>query len=378
MHNSENKALLRRFVSLFRVIAAQNIIVFAVNLADNIMLGRFSQDAMSGVSLANQVQFFLQQLVVGAAGGLAVISSQYWGKRETEPIKKLFSACLYTAAALASAVGLTVIIFPSGIMGLLTNDPGAAAEGAAYLRIVGFSYLAFSVTNVILGLLRSVETVRIGFVIALSALVSNIPLNYVFIFGKLGLPAMGSSGAAVATLISRLVELAIASLYLLKIDKKLRVRFRDWFVTDKTLFRDFIKAGFPMLFSGASWGLAMFAQSAITGRLGLDAIAASSIAGAVYSVLSVIYASSANASSVIIAKTVGEGDVNKVKNAAKLFQLVFLALGLFSCTLSLATKNAVLSMYDLTAGAAGLANTFLTIQSFTVIGSSYQMPCLCG
>nr|MCR5041449.1 MATE family efflux transporter [Clostridia bacterium] len=155
-------------------------------------------------------------------------------------------------------------------------------------------------------------------------------------------------------------------------------RFRDWFVTDKTLFRDFIKAGFPMLFSGASWGLAMFAQSAITGRLGSDAIAASSIAGAVYSVLSVIYASSANASSVIIAKTVGEGDVGKVKNAAKLFQLVFLALGLFSCTLSLATKNAVLSMYDLTAGAAGLANTFLTIQSFTVIGSSYQMPCLCG
>ncbi len=368
----------KTFFSLAGVIILQNIIVFSVNLADNIMLGRFSETAMSGVSLANQIQFMLHMLVNGAANGVAVIASQYWGKRNIDPIRKVFSAGFLLASSLSLLLGIVVIAFPQQVLFLLSNETAIVETGAVYLRIMGFSYVIFAVSNLLIALMRSVESVRIGFAVSLVALVVNIFLNYCLIFGNFGFPQLGVKGAAYATFAARIAELLTVLVYVLFIDKKLKIRPRDFFSVEKTYMRDYIKTGVPIILSGSSWGIAMTVQTSIIGRLGEAAIGANAIAAPIFQVVSVLYSSTANASGVLIGKTVGEGDLERVKKYAKKLQVLFLAVGLLSFTILMAGKGLILSFYDVSQATTDLANTFLVILSVTVIGSSYEAPCLCG
>ncbi len=373
-----NSSFYKTFFSLAGIMALQNVIVFSVNLIDNIMLGSFSEVAMSGVSLANQIQFLLQMLVNGAANGVAVIASQYWGKRQTEPIPKIFSAGFLLASGLSMLLGFIVSAFPQQVLYLLSNETAIVEAGAVYLRIMGFSYVIFAVTNLLIALMRSVESVKIGFAVSLVALVVNIFLNYCLIFGHLGFPQMGIKGAAIATITARAAELLTVLVYVLFIDKKLKLRPKDFFSVEKVYMRDYIRTGVPIILSGSSWGIAMTVQTAIIGRLGEAAIGANAISAPIYQVISVLYASSSNAAGVIIGKTVGEGDLDRVKKYAKTLQWMFLAIGGISCAILLAGKGLILSFYDVSQQTAALANTFLIILSVTVIGSSYEAPCLCG
>lgn len=368
----------KTFFSLAGIIALQNIIVFSVNLADNIMLGRFSETAMSGVSLANQIQFLLQMLVNGAANGVAVIASQYWGKRHIDPIRKVFSAGFLLASGLSLLLGVLVIAFPQQVLFLLSDETAIVQAGAEYLRIMGFSYVIFAATNLLVALMRSVESVRIGFAVSLVALVVNIFLNYCLIFGNLGFPQLGVKGAAYATITARIAELLTVLVYVLFMDKKLKISPKDFFSVEKQYMRDYIRTGVPIILSGSSWGIAMTVQTAIIGRLGEAAIGANAIAAPVYQVVSVLYSSSSNAASVLIGKTVGEGDTNRVRQYAKKLQILFLLIGVVSCGILLAGKGLILSFYEVSEATFALANTFLVILSVTVIGSSYEAPCLCG
>ncbi len=374
----KNSSFYKTFFSLAGIMALQNIIIFSVNLVDNIMLGSFSEVAMSGVSLANQIQFLLQMLVNGAANGVAVIASQYWGKRQIAPIRKIFSAGFLLASGLSLSLGLIVSAFPQQVLYLLSNETAIVEAGAVYLRIMGFSYVIFAVTNLLIALMRSVESVKIGFAVSLVALVVNIFLNYCLIFGNLGFPQLGVKGAAYATITARIAELLTVLIYVLLIDKKLKLRPQDFFSVEKVYMRDYIKTGVPIILSGSSWGIAMTVQTAIIGRLGEAAIGANAIAAPIYQVISVLYSSSSNAAGVIIGKTVGEGDTDRVKKYAKTLQWMFLAIGGISCAILLASKGLILSFYDVSQQTAALANTFLIILSITVIGSSYEAPCLCG
>ncbi len=374
----KDKYFYKTFFSLFFVVALQNLIVFSVNLADSIMLGSYSELAMSGVSLANQIQFLLQMFVNGAANGLVVISSQYWGKKQTEPIKKVFAVAFFAGVLMSAVLMAAVLISPEGILGILSDEVLIVKEGAKYIKIMAFSYIIFAVSNILIALMRSVEAVKIGFYTSVLALVFNISLNYVLIFGRLGFPEMGVTGAAVATMISRIVELIAVIIYVFVIDKRLKLKIGDVLKLEKSFVKDYIKAGLPLIGSGGSWGVAMTVQTAIIGRLGAAAIGANAVAAPIFQVISVLYTSSGNASSVLIGKTVGENDIPRVKKYAVKLQIMYIAIGIISCVSLLLCKNAIISIYDVTAETAALAATFINILSVTVIGSSYEAPCLCG
>ena len=374
----KDKYFYKTFFSLYLVVALQNIIVFSVNLADSIMLGTYSEIAMSGVSLANQIQFLLHMFVNGAANGLVVIASQYWGKKHLEPIKKVFSAAFAVGVAMSAVLMGAVLISPAGILGILSDEAEIVAMGAEYIKIMAFSYIIFAVTQILIALMRSVEAVRIGFYTSVLALIFNVSLNYCLIFGKFGFPEMGVKGAAVATLISRVAELVAALIYVFVVDKRLSLKIRYIFSLEKTYFRDYIKAGLPLVGSGGSWGVAMTVQTAIIGRLGAACIGANAVTAPVFQVVSVLYASSSNASSVLIGKTVGENDIPRVKKYAKKLQILYIAIGLVSCALLLLLRDFIISVYDVTPETAALAVTFINILAVTVIGSSYEAPSLCG
>ncbi len=374
----KDKYFYNTFFSLFGVVALQNLIVFSVNLADSVMIGSYSEAAMSGVSLANQIQFLLQMFVNGAANGLVVIASQYWGKKQLEPIKKVFSAAFFAGIILSAVLMAVVLVSPEGVLGILSDKTEIVAEGAEYIKIMAFSYCIFAVTNILIALMRSVEVVRIGFYTSVLALIFNVGLNFALIFGHFGFPELGVRGAAIATLVSRIAELVAVVFYVFRIDTRLSLSPGDIFALEKAYIRDYIKAGLPLMGSGGSWGVAMTVQTAIIGRLGAAAIGANAIAAPVFQVVSVLYASSGNASSVLIGKTVGEKDIQRVKLYSKKLQILYLVIGAVSCIALLVVRDAIVSVYDVSDETAALAKTFINILAVTVIGSSYEAPCLCG
>ena len=363
------KKFYRDFFTMTMTIALQNLIVYGVNLADNIMLGAYSETALSGVAIANQVQFLLQMVVTGAASGMGVIISQYWGKRQTEPIRRVFAVGFWISIILSGVMSLVVWFKPYWVMGLLTNEQSIIPSGVEYLKIMVFSYLMFSISNSLLGVMRSVETVRIGFYISLSTLL---------IYGHFGAPELGVKGAAYATLTSRAVEFLVSVIYCRLIDKKLRLKFKDIFTVKRNYIADFIRSGVPLMLSNISWGVAMSVQAAILGRLGASGIAASSIAQTLFQCTSVVAYATGDAARVMTGMAVGEGDMKKVRSGAKTMQLMFLIIGVLTSFVLFLVRKPIISVYNASAETAELANVFVLILCVTAIGTAYEMPCLTG
>ena len=371
-------AFYKRFFSLTITIALQNLIVFSVNLADNLMLGGYSEQALSGVALANQIQFLLQMLVMGAGEGMIVLASQYWGKKEVEPIRRIISIGFRFGLAAGLLLAVIMFFFPYQVLGLLTNEAAVIEEGVSYIRVICFSYLFFAMTNILLSALRSVETVKIAFAVSASTLCINVFLNSLLIYGNLGAPRLGAQGAAIATLIARIVEFFIMLWYLKFKDKKLNLHARDLLVLDWELLRRYVRVGCPVILSNGIWGIAQAVQTGILGHLGGPAIAANSIATTVFQIITVISYGAASATAVLTGKTIGEGHMDKLRHYSKVLQVLYLIIGLCTGLLLFLLKDVIIQFYSISGETKELAIQFMLVLSVTVIGTSYQVAALTG
>jgi Na+-driven multidrug efflux pump len=193
------------------------------------------------------------------------------------------------------------------------------------------------------------------------------------------MPEMGVRGAAVATLVSRAIELAVVVVYTLAIDKKLEFKVSELFKTEKQMFKDFFKTGSPLMLSSLSWGIAMSVQGAIIGRLVESAIAANSIATTIFQVATVICYASSNVACVLIGKTIGENKPMKIiKKRSVNLQLIFLAIGVVSSAILLLTKNLIIDFYNASPETVDITNQFIWVLAVTIIGTAYEAPALCG
>lgn len=376
---ANDKGFYKAFFVMTITMALQNLIVFGVNLADSVMMGAYSETALSGVGICNNIQFFLNMAASGVASGMTVISSQYWGKNEKRPIYKVSAVAMWISIIFSALIFIFATVAPETLIRLFTDKDAVVEQAVLYLDIIKHSYLLFALTTIILAILRSVETVKIGFYVSLSSFAINILLNYMLIYGKFGAPEMGIRGAAVATLISRAIELTVVLVYLLFIDKKLKMRLRDLFITDAQMFKDYFKTGLPLMMSSVSWGIAMSIQGAIIGRLIESAIAANSIATTIFQVATVICYASGNVACVLIGKTIGEDKpLELIKRRSKNLQLIFLGIGVVSSAILLITKNLIIDFYSATPQTVDITNQFIWVLAVTIIGTAYEAPSLCG
>ncbi|MCR4577938.1 MAG: MATE family efflux transporter [Clostridiales bacterium] len=376
---TRDKSFYRTYFSLLLFVAAQNLLSYSVSLLDNVMLARYSSTALNGASLANQIQFLLQMVVTAAGEGVAVISSQYWGAKKLRPIYPVFTAGLLTALTLGFVFSASVSAFPGGILSLLARDTDIINAGCEYLDIIRFTYPVWCLTTVLLATQRSVENARIGFIVTLMSLFLNLLLNYCLIFGHLGFPELGIRGAAWATLAARLFELAVALIYSLKIDKKLRLTPKNAIKFDSALWKDYFRHATPIMLGGASWGIAMFIQTSIIGHMGGDVISANSLALSLFSVISVFAYGGGSAAGVITGKVVGSGDLSRLKEYVVTMQLLFLATGLVTGLTIFLVRGPVIHLYNLESPeAVRYAGQFVLVLSITSVGTSYQAPCLTG
>lgn len=364
----------RTFFPLLFVIVLQQLAALAVNLADNIMLGRYSELALSGASLVNQLQFTLQQIAAGIGMGIVVLAAQYWGQKRTGPIKKIISLgvkCGFLSGVIFFAISQ---LAPAGVLGLFTGDEAVIGEGVRYLQVICWTYPVFGLSNSLMYALQSVETAMIGTVMSCSTICINVCLNYCFIYGNFGAPELGIVGAAVATLVSRLVELGIILVYILFIDKKLHMKLWEILKWDGTYLQDYLKVSTPIVISGLLWGVAQAAQTAIPGHMSATAIAANSIAIILFEIFAVLGAACANTASVVTGKTIGAGMLDKVKAYSKTMQGIFLLGGLFSGGMLFLCKDWIVNFYTVSPEVKAMAVDFMTVLSVASIGSCYEYP----
>lgn len=380
---TKDRSFYKDLITLAIPISLQNLITFAVNFADNVMIGTLGENAISGVYVASQVQTVIQIFIAGIEGAILILAAQYWGKRDTDSIRKVVSIGVRSAFFIGLAVTLVSVLFPRQIVSLFTAEQGVIAEGAAYLQIVGFTYLLFSISQVMIAAMRSVETAKIGLYISIIALVLNIGLNYLFIFGvNLGgsqiIPAMGVQGAALATLISRFAEMAVSVVYVFFIDKKLKFAVKDLFHTDVPLLKDFFRYGMPIMGGQIVWAVNMLANTKIMGSYSAGVIAATSIAGMLFNLIYVWLNGLASAIGIITGKTVGKREFDKMKDYAVTTQVIFLLVGFASSAVLFFLRDPFVSLYDTSAEGTMYAKQFINVLMVTGIGTSYQFPCLFG
>lgn len=202
-------------------------------------------------------------------------------------------------------------------------------------------------------------------------------LNFLLIYGNGGAPELGIRGAAVATLISRMVELLIVGIYVSRLDKKLGFRWRDLLCIDRTLLRDFFRSGLPVIASNASWGIAMALQMAILGRL-KGVLPANSIAVTVFQIVSVVSYGAASASAVLMGKTVGAGRLRAARQYAGTMQILYLFIGAATGLLLFFGKDLIVNWFLPDEATKALSLQFMTVLSVTVVGTSYQVSVLTG
>ena len=375
---TKDKSFYKTLITLAIPISLQNLITYGVNFADNVMIGSLGDNAISGVYVGGQLQQVLQMFVAGIEGAILILAAQYWGKKDTDSIRKVVSVGVKFALAVGILTTLCAALFPAQIIGLFTGEAGVIQEGAAYLQIVAFTYLFFCVTQVMIASMRSVETAKIGLYISMMAFVVNVGLNWVLIFGHLGFPALGVRGAALATLIARILETTVAVVYVFVVDPKLRFGVRDLLRTDRQLLKDFIRYGLPIIGGQVVWAVNSLANTKILGCYSAGVIAAASITGMLHNLIYVWMNGLSSAVGIITGKTVGAGLYEKMKEYSKTVQMIFLFVGLISGAVVFLLRDGFIGLYDASPEAIQYSRQFINVISVTIIGTCYQAACLFG
>ena len=371
---TKDRGFYRDFFTLCLTLILNNCILLGVNLADNIMLGNFSESALSGATACNQLQFIFQQLILGVGNTVVMMGSQHWGQKNTLAIKKIANCALIVGLVIGALMFTLATVMPRQLLLIFTDSEEIIREGLVYLNIIKYTYPVFALTNILLPTLRAVESVRIGFAVSLFTLVSNISLNYILIFGKLALPAMGSKGAALATLIARIIELFVVLVYLAVTDKKLVFRMKDFRAFDPSLFKIFLLTALPLVLTDGLFGVSTSLQTAILGHMQDAAISANSVASTLFQLLKVASIGSAGAAAIITGRTIGEGNTEKTKEYAKTMQIIFVCIGILTGVSLYLLRTPIISAYKISDEAKALADSFLTVLSITAVGTAYQMP----
>ena len=288
MFFTRDKSFYKTLVTLAIPIALQNAVTFAVGLADNVMIGTLGDSAISGVYVGSQLQTLLQMFIGGIEGAILILAAQYWGKRDTKSIRRIAAIGVRFALLIGLVITVTAFLLPSQIVSLFTSDASVIESGTVYVRVVSLSYIFFCISQVMVATMRAVETAKIGLYVSFVTLIVNVICNYILIFGKLGFPALGVTGAAVATLFSRIIEAAVMVIYVRCVDKKLKLRFADLLKRGGELTRDFLRYGLPIMGGQVVWSVNMLGQTMILGRYDAGVIAAVSIANLLHNMDTIV------------------------------------------------------------------------------------------
>ena len=357
-----DKTSFRKTVLAFLLpMAIQNLINVAISSTDVIMLGRYSEVTLSASSLASQIQFILILLLFGIGSGATVLTAQYWGKKDIKSIEKVMAISIKVAFTLSLFFFVFAFFFSKNAMRLFTNDKSTILEGIKYLKIVSFSYLTTSISIVYLVTMRSVERVVISTVTYATSFVSNFIINYLLIFGNFGFPKLGIRGAAIGTLIARLIELGIVFYYNSKNHYFVSIKWKYIKSLDPILKKDFLKYSSPTMMNELLWASGTATGVAILGRLGNSIVAANSITSVVRQLAMVFTFGLANTAAIMVGKEIGKKDFHTAEIYSKKLLLYSFLSSLLGVALLLIAKPFIIKKFSLNIEVENYLNFTLNI-----------------
>lgn len=373
----EDKAFLKRLFNLTLPLAFQALMLALVAASDAVMLGRVEQNSMAAVSLATQIQFIQNMMLCAVTGSIAILGAQYWGKGDKKTIHKIFGMSLRIAFVISLFVCILCVGFSRQLMMIFASDSELIRIGAGYLRIAGWSYLLTGFSQCFLGMMRVTNHAERCALISSGAVVINIILNAIFIFGFLGIPAMGANGAALATLLARIIELVWAVVSSYQKDF-IHPSWSDLLVRDKLLAKDYIKCGMPLAGAAMFWGVGFTSYTAIMGHLGTDAAAANSVAAVVRDLMCCLCDGISAAGGIIVGNELGSGDLVKGKLYGGRIARLSVYIGLFSTLVILVVTPLVTSFMILTPLAKRYLVGMMVIMAFYMIGRAINTVIING
>ena len=368
----------RTVIALVVPMALQNLINVGVTAADVIMLGAVGEDALSGASLAGQVQYIMTLFLFGLTSGATVLTAQYWGKGDKDAIEKILGIAVKTAVFVTALFTAAALVVPGLLLRIFTSDPVVIAEGIKYLRIVAFTYIMIGITQAYLYIMRSVERVIVATVVYLLSLICNIIMNSIFIFGLFGLPAMGVSGAALGTLCARILEVVLVAGYARFLNKDIKLRLRYVLHTDKVLFGDFMKYALPVVINEVMWGLGTAANTAILGHMGSPVVAANSVAQVARQLATVVSFGLSSAAAIYLGKTIGEKRMEHARAYAKRFIGLSLIMGVLGGVVILIASPVASAFLSLSAEAKDYLRIMFFVMSYFVVGQAFNTTMVVG
>lgn len=352
----------RNILILALPIILQQVLRVSVDTCDSIMLGQIDQIQMSAVSQAQQIFFIFYTLCNGFAIGCCVLISQYWGKRELEPIRSLISIGVRCVAVFAVSVALLLFLFPAKAMRIYSSNAEIIRYGSSYLRIAVWMYLPCAVSCMLFACCRGIEQMRVSFTTNAISYPLNVFLDYCLIFGRFGFPALGIQGAAVGAVLARSVEFLILSRFVFWREATLKLRPRDLKRWNSRLSGRFFKVSFPIVAHELIWSTGTTAGSAITGQMSAGIVAGYNIANVMYQLISCIMNGVQHACSVVMGKRIGAGaGREEIRLEAYSMLLIGLVGGTAMGLLTLLTGQAFISLYAVTEEAAQNARWFVLI-----------------
>ena len=365
--NIDNRQFYRKLRQLSLPIILQSLMLALVAAGDALMLGRVAQDEMTAVSLATQIQF-VQNMFLGAitAAG-AILGAQYWGKGDRRTMQQLFSLMLRFAGLTSALFFAACELIPEQLMRIFASDDQLILIGSAYLRIAGWSYLLTGISQCYLAVMKVSDHVLPSAWISSAAVVLNILFNAVFIFGLLGAPRMEARGAALATTLSRAIELLLC-LWVSRKKTYIRPDFRSFFAVPRQLTRDFAKQCLPLMGGSLFWGVGFTSYTAIMGHMGVDAAAANSVSAVVRDLVCCACNGVGTAAGIMVGNELGAGNLELGKAYGIKLKNISWVIGFASTAVVLAVTPLLLRLVILTGEAQSLLSGMMVIMSVYMIG----------
>ena len=367
-----DKVFLGKAFKIACPVAMQGMLNTVVNLADTMMIGTLGATAIAAVGLANKFFFVFTLLVFGVVSGSGVLAAQYWGNGDVKNIRKVLGLSLSIALGGAALFVLAGLLSPSGVMRIFTESEASIRLGAAYLAVVVLSYPFTAVTNVFVAMLRAVGKVTAPVATSCMAICTNIFFNFLFIFPEravliggrsITIPGLGLGvvGAAYATLIARILEMAVLLTVTYWKRWPVAARLREMIGYEKAFVAQFVRTASPVILNEFMWGLGTTMYSLAYGRMGDDAVAAITIATTIQDIVVVLFQGLSAATAVILGNEMGAGKLKRAEKYATYFFILQFLVTVTGGLLIAAGRWQVIGFYKITPQVAADVSALILI-----------------
>ncbi len=342
-------------------IATQQLVMNLLNAIDVLMVGQLGETAVAAVGLSNQIFFLLSLFLFGVGSGSAVFSAQFWGRQDVANLRRVLGIGLRLALIGGAFFTLAAATIPGRLLAFYTHDAAVIAAGTPYLRLVAMCYIPTAVTMIYGIILRSTRQVKVPMAVSVTALTLKSILAYALIFGRFGLPELGIIGAAVATVVARILECAALLTLSYRLHLPVAARLQELRLPGRTFLTTYARTTWPVVAGEIVWSFGITTYNAIYARIGTESIAAVNIASTIEGIAMVPFLGLGNACAILLGNRIGAGITHDAMMYARRFLTIAVSVALLASLLIVGISGVVIDLYRISPEARGHVHNVLLV-----------------